>query len=145
MSKLAKICVVLLCGVTALLCTSCENVFSIEYRIVKSWQVSHTYLNGEEIDSTEYIGYAPSTYYNIYADHVMSVMARYNGEYRESTFAMWVADQKNKTVNFQYTFFGKEYDFTADILKLNRNELLIAFTDEKGNHWKLQMFSRSNY
>ena len=76
MSKLAKICVVLLCGVTALLCTSCENVFSIEYRIVKSWQVSHTYLNGEEIDSTEYIGYAPSTYYNIYADHVMSVMAR---------------------------------------------------------------------
>ena len=107
--------------------------------------MSHTYLNGEEIDSTEYIGYAPQTYYYIYADHVMSVMARYNGEYRESTFAMWVADQKNKTVNFQYTFYGKEYDFTAKILKLNRNELLIEFTDEKGNHWKLQMFSRSNY
>ena len=55
------------------------------------------------------------------------------------------ADQKKKTVNFQYTFYGKEYDFTADILKLNRNEFLIEFTDEKGNHWKLQMFSRSNY
>ena len=145
MSKTAKIWVALLCGIAAIVCISCENLFSIEYRIVRSWQVSHTYLNGEEIDSTEYIGYAPKTYYYIYADHVMSVMARYNGEYRESTFAMWVADQKKKTVNFQYTFYGKEYDFTAKILKLNKNELLIEFDDEKGNHWKLQMFSRSNY
>ena len=45
MSKFAKISIALLCGVTAVLCTSCENLFSIEYRIVKSWQVSHTYLN----------------------------------------------------------------------------------------------------
>lgn len=145
MSKLAKICVVLLVGITAVLCTSCENLFSIDYRIVRSWQVSHTYLNGEEIDSTEYIGYAPKTFYYIYADHVMSVMARYGGEYRESSFAFWVADQKNKTVNFQYTFFGKEYDFTAKILKLTKSELLVEFTDEEGNRWKLQMFSRSNY
>ena len=75
----------------------------------------------------------------------MSVMARYNGEYRESSFATWVVDEKKKTVNFQYTFFGKEYDFTADILKLSKSEFLIEFDDEKGNHWKLQMFSRSNY
>ena len=58
---------------------------------------------------------------------------------------MWVVDEKKKTVNFQYTFYGKVYDFTANILKLNKNELLIEFTDEKGNHWKLLMFSRSNY
>lgn len=134
-----------MCGIAAIVCTSCENLFSIEYRIVGSWQVSHTYLNDVEIDSTEYLGYAPQTYYYIYADHVMSVMARYGGEYRESSFAMWVADQKNKTVNFQYTFFGKEYDFTAKILKLTKSELLIEFTDEEGNRWKLQMFSRSRY
>jgi hypothetical protein len=145
MSKKAKIWVALLCGIAAIVCTSCENLFSIEYRIVGSWQVSHTYLNDVEIDSTEYLGYAPQTYYYIYADHVMSVMARYGGEYRESSFAMWVADQKNKTVNFQYTFFGKEYDFTAKILKLTKSELLIEFTDEEGNRWKLQMFSRSRY
>lgn len=145
MSKIAKFFVVLICGIAAVTCTSCENLFSVEYRIVGSWQVSHTYLNDVEIDSTEYIGYAPQTYYYIYADHVMSVMARYDGEYRESSFAMWVADQKKKTLNFQYTFFGREYDFTAKILKLNRNELTIEFDDEKGNHWKLQMFSRSRY
>ena len=52
MNKLAKICIVLLVGITAVLCTSCENLFSIDYRFVRSWQVSHTYLNGEEIDST---------------------------------------------------------------------------------------------
>ena len=145
MSKIARICIVVLCGIAAIFCTSCENLFSIEYRIVGSWQVSHTYLNDVEIDSTEYIGYAPQTYYYIYADHVMSVMARYGNEYRESSFAMWVADQKNKTVNYQYTFFGKEYDFTASILKLTRSELLIEFTDDEGNRWKLQMFSRSRY
>ena len=145
MSKKAKIWVALLCGIAAIVCTSCENLFSIEYRIVGSWQVSHTYLNDVEIDSTEYIGYAPQTYYYIYADHVMSVMARYGNEYRESSFAFWVADQKNKTVNFQYTFFGKEYDFTANILKLTKSELLIEFTDEEGNRWKLQMFSRSRF
>ena len=145
MSKTAKIWVALLCGIAAIVCVSCENLFSIEYRIVRSWQVSHTYLNGEEIDSTEYIGYAPKTFYYIYADHVMSVMARYGNDYRESSFAFWVVDQKKKTINFQYTFFGKEYDFTAKILKLTKSELLIEFDDEKGNHWKLQMFSRSNY
>lgn len=145
MSKKAKIWVALLCGIAAIVCTSCENLFSIEYRIVGSWQVSHTYLNDVEIDSTEYIGYAPQTYYYIYADHVMSVMARYGNEYRESSFAFWVADQKNKTVNFQYTFFGKEYDFTANILKLTKSELLIEFTDEEGNRWKLQLFSRSRF
>jgi len=145
MSKFAKICVVVLCGITSVFCTSCENMFSVDYRIVGSWQVSHTYLNDVEIDSTIYLGYAPETYYNIYADHVMSVMARYGGEYRESSFAFWVADQKNKTVNFQYTFYGKVYDFTADILKLNRNEFTIEFTDEKGDRWRLQMFSRSRH
>ena len=135
----------LVTGLVALTLAACEPLFSLEYRIVGIWQVSHTYLNDVEIDSTEYIGYAPQTYYYIYADHVMSVMARYDGEYRESSFAMWVADQKKKTLNFQYTFFGREYDFTAKILKLNRNELTIEFDDEKGNHWKLQMFSRSRY
>lgn len=145
MSKIARICIVVLCGIAAIVCTSCENLFSIEYRIVGSWQVSHTYLNDVEIDSTEYIGYAPQTYYYIYADHVMSVMARYGNEYRESSFALWVADQKNKTVNFQYTFFGREYDFTANILKLTKSELLLEFNDDKGNRWKLQMFSRSRY
>ena len=145
MSRTAKLWVVVLCGIVAITCTSCENLFSIEYRIVGSWQVSHTYLNGEEIDSTDYIGYAPNTYYNIYADHVMAVLGRYHGEYRESSFAMWVVDQKQKTVNFQYTFYGKEYDFTASIIKLTKSEFIIEFNDEKGNHWKLQMFTRSRY
>ena len=75
----------------------------------------------------------------------MAVLGRYHGEYRESSFAMWVVDQKQKTVNFQYTFYGKEYDFTASIIKLTKSEFIIEFNDEKGNHWKLQMFTRSRY
>lgn len=132
--------------------TSCENYpegvpsfFSSEYRIVGSWQVSHTYLNGKEIDSTDYIGYAPKTYYYIYADHVLALMAMYDGQIRESSFATWVLHPKEKTVDFNYTFFGHQYAFTADVMRLSRREFFIEFDDEYGDHWRLELFSRSNY
>jgi hypothetical protein len=132
--------------------SSCESYpegvpsfYSSEYRIVNSWQVSHTYLNGVEIDSTEYIGYAPSTFYYMYADHVMSLTGIRNGQLRQSSFATYILDAKAKTIKFDYTFFGKHYDFTADIKRLSRKEFFIEFDDEYGDHWRLEMFSRSNY
>ena len=46
-------------GVLSVALTSCENYpegvpsfYSSDYRIVGTWQVSHAYLNGEEVDST---------------------------------------------------------------------------------------------
>lgn len=122
----------------------CDELFSYEYKIVGSWQVSHTYLNGVEIDSTEYIGYAPKTFYYMYADHVMSLTGVRNGQLRQSSFATYIVDQKAKTVSFNYTFFGKHYVFTADIMKLTRKEFFIEFDDEHGDHWRLEMFTRSN-
>ena len=110
-----------------------------------SWQVAHTYLNGVEIDSTEYIGYAPTTFYYMYADHVMSLTGIYNGQLRQSSFATYILDPKAKTIKFDYTFFGKHYDFTADIRRLSRKEFFIEFDDEYGDHWRLEMFSRSDY
>ena len=138
-------------GAMAISFTSCENYpegvpsfYSSEYRIVGSWQVSHTYLNGVEIDSTSFVGYAPNTYYNLYADHVMAVIAQYNGVYRESSFATYILHPKEKTIDFNYTFFGKRYVFTADIRRLSLREFFIEFDDEFGDHWRLEMFSRSN-
>lgn len=132
--------------------SSCENYpegvpsfYSSEYRIVGSWQVSHTYLNGTEIDSTDYIGYAPSTFYYMYADHVMSLTGIRNGQLRQSSFATYILDPKTKTIQFDYTFFGKHYDFTADIMRLSRKEFFIEFDDEYGDHWRLELFSRSDY
>lgn len=132
--------------------SSCEtypegalSFYSSEYRIVGSWQVSHTYLNGVEIDSTEYVGYAPKTYYYIYADHVMSLTGICNNELRQSSFATYILDPKAKTIAFNYTFFGKHYDFTANVMRLSRKEFFIEFDDEYGDHWRLEMFSRSNY
>lgn len=122
----------------------CEQLFSLEYKIVGMWQVSHTYLNGESIDSTNYFGYAPGTYYYMYADHVMAVRALYNGEYRESTFATYILDTKARTVTFNYTIYGRKYNFTAYIDRLTKKEFFIEFTDKNGDHWRLEMFSRSN-
>ena len=121
----------------------CEELFSYEYKIVGMWQVSHTYLNGEEVDSTNFAGYNVGTYYYIYADHVMSLKAYRNGEWRETIFATYIVDQKAKTVEMEYTL-DKNYHFVADILKLTRKEFFIEFDDKYGDHWRLELFSRSN-
>lgn len=148
--KRLKIIIVAVMAAVAL--SSCENYpegvpsfYSSEYRIVGIWQVAHTYLNGEEIDSTNYMGYAPTTYYYIYADHVMSLTGIRNGEIRQSSFATYILDAKKKTISFNYTFFGKRYDFTADIKRLSRKEFFIEFDDEYGDHWRLELFSRSDF
>ncbi len=90
--KRLKIFIVAIMATIAL--ASCESYpegvpsfYSSEYRIINTWQVAHTYLNGVEIDSTEYIGYAPRTFYYMYADHVMSLTGIRNGQLRQSSFA----------------------------------------------------------
>ncbi|MBR3550707.1 MAG: hypothetical protein IKO09_01755 [Bacteroidales bacterium] len=132
--------------------TSCENYpegvpsfYSSEYRIVGAWQVSHTYLNGVEIDSTDYVAYSPTTFYYMYADHVMSLTGIHNGELRQSSFATYILDPKAKTIDFNFSFFGKRYVFTANIMRLSRKEFFIEFDDEYGDHWRLELFSRSSY
>ena len=139
-------------GCLSLSMTSCENYpegvpsfYSSEYRIVGVWQIAHTYLNGVEIDSTDYTGYAVNTYYYMYADHVMAVRANRNGEWRESIFATYILDPKKKTIALKYTLMGKNYDFVADVRRLSKKEFFIEFDDENGDHWRLEMFSRSGY
>ena len=144
MKNNAKLLIVLLVAALSVTLTACDELFSMEYKIVGSWQVSHTYLNGEEIDSTNYAGYNVGTYYYIYADHVMAVKAYRNGEWRESTFATYIVDTDEKTVEMQYTLMGHNYHFLADVEKLTRKEFFIEFDDTHGNHWRLEMFSRSN-
>ena len=151
MKRATKLFLLIAVAMMAVGLSSCENYpegvpsfYSSEYRIVGAWQVSHTYLNDVEIDSTEYIGYAPSTFYYMYADHVMSLTGIRNGELRQSSFATYIVDQKAKTIAFDYTFFGKHYKYTADIMRLTRKEFFIEFNDEHGDHWRLELFSRSN-
>lgn len=136
---------ILLVAAISVTLTACDELFSMEYKIVGSWQVSHTYLNGEEIDSTDYAGYAVGTYYYIYADHVMEVKAYRNGEWRTSTFATYIIDPKEKTVEMEYTLMGYNYKILADVEKLSRREFFIEFDDQHGDHWRLELFSRSNY
>ena len=144
--------IIIVAVMAAVAFTSCENYpegvpsfYSSEYRIVGAWQVSHTYLNGVEIDSTDYVAYTPTTYYYMYADHVMSLTGIYNGELRQSSFATYILDPKEKTIQFDFSFFGKRYKFTADIMRLSRKEFFIEFDDENGDHWRLEMFSRTSY
>ncbi len=144
MKNKSKFYIFLLAITLSVTLAGCDEWFSMEYKIVGAWQVAHTYRNGEAVDSAEYFGYSPSTFYYMYADHVMSVRAYYNGEYRESTFGTYILDQKSKTVEIKYSLYGRKYHFIANIDRLTKKEFFIEFDDQYGDHWRLEMFTRSN-
>lgn len=144
MRNKSKLWVLLVSGLVALTFAACEPLFSLEYRIVGIWQLSHTYVNGEAVDSVEYIGFSPSAYYYFYADHMMAVRAICNGTVRESVASYYILDSKTKKIEISYSLYGHQYHFIADIDRLTRKDFFIEFDDEKGDHWRLEMFSRSN-
>lgn len=127
------------------------SIHTPEYRIIGSWKVHSTYFNGTPLDSTninvlDSTGlYAnnPGTYYYIYADHILNVMAYHNGDFRQSTFSTWVLLNKNTQLALDFTILGRRYSYTADITKLTRKELNYEYDDEDGNHWRLELQSAS--
>lgn len=145
-----------LLAVTLVSCRYPQPVFSLykpEYRIIGTWQVTHTYLNGTEIDTsnsdllyeTGYRANVPGTYYYIYADYVLQVMASYNGEIRYSSAGYWRFENDFKDLHLQFSIIGKRYQYTAAIQKLSRKELIYEYDDPEGNHWRIHMNSRSSY
>ena len=156
--KSHKIVFAAILGLLVITGTSCrypQPSFSLhtpEYRIVGSWQVTHTYLNGTEIDSTNsdlvyetgYRANIPGTYYYIYADYVMQVMTYYNGDIRYSSAGNWYFQNDFKDLVLQFSILGKRYNYVAAIQKLSRRELIYEYDDTEGNHWKLHLNSRSS-
>lgn len=121
------------------------DIHSPEYRMIGTWQLERTYLNGERIDSTNYYANMPGTYYYVYADHILNVVAFHNGEYRQSTFSTWVLRNKNKELEIDFTILGRRYNYTATIKKLSCNQLCYEYDDANGNHWRLELASSSLY
>jgi len=148
--KHLKLLIAVFAGIIAITATSCTHyeegpLFSVhtpEYRIIGSWQINHTYLNGEELDSCAYHANNPGTYYYFYADHVLSVTAFYNNMARESGFASYRLSDDNKQLLIDFTL-ARRYQYVADIKKLSRKELFYEYDDEYGNHWRLELYSRS--
>ena len=149
--KHLKLYIILAMGLFALAFTSCNpypegplfGLHTPEYRIIGTWQVSHTYLNGEEVDSTDYNANNPGAFYYFYADHVLMVAASYNGLVRESGFASYRLSDDNKQLLIDFTL-ARRYSYVADIKRLTRKELSYEYDDEFGNHWRIEMFSRSS-
>lgn len=136
----------LLCGtfLAALLflLSACERA---EERIVGTWQITHCYLNDNEIDTSSCYANNVRNYYSIYADHVMSVSTFHNGEIRQSTFGIWDLTDRNKKLSFDFTLLGRKYSYVADVEKLTRRELIYRYDDDSDNQWRLVMNFRSNY
>lgn len=148
--------IILAVSLMALVGSSCrypQPAFSLkspEYRIIGTWQITHTYLNGTEIDSTNkeliydtgYRANVPGTYYYIYADYVLQVMVYHNGEIRYSSAGNWYFQNDFKDLVMQFSIIGKHYNYMAAIQKLSNREMIYDYDDEDGNHWRIQMNAR---
>lgn len=145
------IAIISLCAVLSVSCypgggTTGGNINNPEYRIVGPWQITHTYLNGVEIDSTNYYANQPGAFYNFYADHPLEVMNYVNGQVRYSINGFWYfTDDNSKLQISKVNFMGRRYEYTAEIYKLTRRELIYDYYDDNGNHWRIHMNNRSTY
>ncbi len=153
--KLRNILIVLCFAITTVTITGCYpeggasggNINAPDFRIIGTWQITHTYLNGQEIDSTLYYANAPSTFYYFYADHVLNVMTYYKGQIRESSAGFWyfydADNKKNQIINLDFSLVGHRYQYNATIRKLTKKEFIYEYDDESGNHWRIQLNNRS--
>ncbi|MCR4737970.1 MAG: hypothetical protein K5846_07385 [Bacteroidales bacterium] len=146
--KPRKILFAILLGFVALFCTSCypeSTKINPEYRIVNAWKVVHVYLNGETIEDADLQANRPGVYYNMYADHILTVMLYYNGQVRESTFSTWVLQDKNTQLALDFTILGHHYEYVAKVMKLTKKELILEYDDENHNHWRLVLNGQASF
>ncbi|MEG1556710.1 MAG: hypothetical protein RR356_08315 [Bacteroidales bacterium] len=120
------------------------SLHSPSYRIIGTWQLIHVYLNGEEITKTEYTANVPGNYYYFYSDAILSVATFYNGMTNYSYYGKWKFQNKDKELIIDLSLISKKYYYVATIKKLSRTELCYEYDDAAGNHWRLEMNSRSN-
>ena len=151
--KKHKLILAFVIAASALAVTSCYDEggsrTNYDYRIIRTWQLTHTYLNGTEIDSTNtttYYANTPGTYYYFYADYVLGVMAYHNGMVRQSTAGFWYFPENDPDhLVLEFSLLGKNYKYTATVKKLTHKELFFEYDDQNGNHWRLELSNRSSY
>ena len=145
--KSRKTLLFILLGFVAVCCTSCypeSTKISPEYRIINAWKVVHVYRNDDTIEDADLHANRPGVYYNMYADHILTVMLYYNGQVRESTFSTWQLTDKNTLLNLDFIILGHHYQYTAKVMKLTKKELIFEYDDEENNHWRLVLYAQAS-
>ncbi|MBP1672576.1 MAG: hypothetical protein H6Q25_391 [Bacteroidetes bacterium] len=147
MKKFALSCIAI-----CLLLTGCKydegpfiSLREAETRLVGVWELINVYKNGEIPETVPYAAYKPGTYYTFYFDYLMSVTAIVNNNVRESTQGFWRFLDNEKNLEVQFQLPGESYFYEAQIKRLTMSELRYEFTDDEGNVWRFEMFSRSHY
>lgn len=147
MKKFAIICIVLgfiFCG-----CKYDEGPFislrEAETRIAGVWELVNVYKNGEKITTSEFSAHTPGTYYTFYFDSMMSVTAIVNGNIRQSNQGYWYFKENEKMINIEFQLPGEHYMYDATIKKLTMSELRYEFTDQEGDVWRFELYTRSHF
>jgi len=117
---------------------------SPDKRIVASWSLQHLYKNGEEVKSSEYAALKVGNVYAFHAYGPLVVSAYINGEIRESYTGTWQFENNKKDVHIKFFLADRQYDYTASIKKLSKNEFIYEYDDTTGAHWRLQMYAQAN-
>jgi hypothetical protein len=144
--------IVTLCIAICLLLIGCKydegpfiSLREAETRLVGVWELVNVYKNGEQITETEISACQPGTYYTFYFDYLLAVTAIIDGNIRQSNQGFWRFQDNEKQLEVDFQLPGETYLYQAEIKRLTMSELRYEFTDDDGNLWRFEMFSRSHY
>lgn len=147
MKKFAFICIVL-----AVVLSGCKyeegpfiSIREAEARMVGVWELVNVYKNGVEQTETELSANRPGSYYTFYYEGMLSVTAIVNGNIRESNQGFWNFQNNEKEIKVEYQLPGEDYLYEAEIKRLTMSELRYEYTDNEGNLWRFEMYTRSHY
>jgi len=142
---------VIVCVALCLIFSGCKydegpfiTIREAETRLVGVWELVNVYKNGDKIITTDISANKPGTYYYIYFDYILSVTAIVNGNVRSSNQGFWKFENNEKELLIQFQLPGETYAYQAEIKKLTMSELRYEYTDEDGNIWRFEMYSRSH-
>ncbi|MBO4232449.1 MAG: hypothetical protein J5862_04350 [Bacteroidales bacterium] len=116
---------------------------SPDKRIVASWSLQKVYKNGEQITTSEYAALKPGCAYSFHAYGPLVVSAYVNGEIRESYTGTWQFANNKKELVVKFFLIDRQYEYTAIIKKLSKNELIYEYDDTHDDHWRLQMYTQA--
>jgi len=123
-----------------------ESSFSLqkpENRLVGSWLLQETLLNGQSIDTSVYDANIPGmNYYSFYYYGPLSITSFINSSVVDSKSGSWELADKNRNLKIFLLHYNKTYNYKAEILKLSNKELKYRYLDTQGDEWTLHLFKR---
>ncbi len=119
------------------------SFYSPTQRLVNTWSLQKAFCNGEQISNSDDLALQLGTFYAFHAYGPLVVTTYYNDMMRESYSGSWKFIENDKKLKIQFQLIDNSYNYTANIKKLSRTDLIYEYSDNNGNNWRLVLYAQS--